>query len=54
MDLDKLIGQEITLIGTAKDAKGSAVIITSEKEVIYIKGLYSWSPELLNKHYRYS
>lgn len=50
MKLEKLIGQKITLIGTAKDAKGGAVIITTDKYVIYIKGLDFWSSELLDKH----
>ncbi len=50
MKLEKFIGQKITLIGTAKDAKGGAVIITTDTHVIYIKGLDFWSSELLDKH----
>jgi len=50
MKLEKFIGQKITLIGTAKDAKGGAVIITTDEHVIYIKGLDFWSSELLDKH----
>jgi len=46
---DKLIGKIITIIGIAKDAKGGALILISDKEAIYIKGLDSWSPDLLNK-----
>ncbi len=49
MDIEKLIGQKITLKGIAKDAKGGAVILTSEKVPIYIKGLDSWPPELFDK-----
>ena len=49
MDIEKLIGQKITIIGIAKDAKGGAVLLTSDKVPIYIKGLDSWSPELFNK-----
>ncbi|MFX1258106.1 MAG: hypothetical protein ACFFAN_09615 [Promethearchaeota archaeon] len=47
--MEKLIGQQITLLGTAKDAKGGAVLITTDNDVIYIKGLEFWSSELLNK-----
>ena len=49
MDIEKLIGQKITILGIAKDAKGGAVILTSEKVPIYIKGLDSWSQELYDK-----
>ena len=49
MDIEKFIGQKITIIGIAKDAKGGAVILTSEKVPIYIKGLDSWSSELFDK-----
>ncbi len=49
MDLEKLIGKKVTLHGTAKDAKGGAVIITPDEYVIYIKNLESWSPELEGK-----
>ncbi len=49
MDIEKLIGQKITIIGIAKDAKGGAVVLTPEKVAIYIKGLDSWSSELFDK-----
>lgn len=49
MDIEKLIDQKITLKGIAKDAKGGAVIFTSEKVPIYIRGLDSWPPELFDK-----
>jgi hypothetical protein len=49
MELEKLIGQKVTLRGTAKDAKGGAVLITSNGNVIYIQELESWSSELLDK-----
>ncbi len=48
MELEKLIGQKVTLLGTAKDAKGGAVLITTDGNVIYIKEFESWSPELLD------
>jgi len=49
MDIEKSIGQKITILGIAKDAKGGAVLLTSGKVAIYIKGLDSWPPELFNK-----
>jgi len=49
LELKKLIGQKVTLLGTAKDAKGGAVLITTDEHVIYIKGLDFWSSELLNE-----
>ena len=49
MDIEKSIGQKITILGIAKDAKGGAILLTSEKVPIYIKGLDSWSPELYDK-----
>ena len=48
MELEKLIGQKVTLRGIAKDAKGGAVLTTTEGSVIYIKELESWSSELLD------
>ena len=49
MDIEKSIGQKITILGIAKDAKGGAVLLTSNKEPIYIKGLDSWPTELFDK-----
>jgi len=49
MELEKLLGQKVTLLGTAKDAKGGAVLITANGDVIYLKELDSWSSELLDK-----
>jgi hypothetical protein len=49
MELKKLIGQNVNLNGTAKDAKGGAVLITPEGDVIYIKGLDSWPSDFLDK-----
>ncbi len=49
MELERLIGQKVSLLGTAKDAKGGAVLITTDENVIYIKGLESWSSELVDK-----
>ncbi|MHA2224792.1 MAG: hypothetical protein ACXAC8_06285 [Candidatus Hodarchaeales archaeon] len=46
--LEKNIGQTITLSGIAKEAKGGPVVITIDNNVIYVKGLDSWSPDLVN------
>lgn len=42
------LGKRITLHGTAKNAKGYAVLITKDRNVIYIKELPEWSSQLLN------
>ncbi len=47
--LDQVIGQEITLTGFAKVAKGGSILITEDNNAIYIKGLESWSLDLINK-----
>ena len=47
--VEKLIGQKIALLGTARNAKAGAVLITTDESVIYIKGLESWSPELVDQ-----
>jgi hypothetical protein len=44
-----MIGQEITLTGFAKVAKGGSVLLTQDNEVIYVKGVGFWSPDLINK-----
>ena len=49
MKIEKQIGQEVNLNGTAKDAKGGAVLLIPEGEVIYIKGLEFWPSEILDK-----
>lgn len=48
VNLEKMMGQTITLSGIAKIAKGGPVLITSNNDVIYIKGLGSWLPNLIN------
>ena len=47
--VEKVIGQKVTLSGTAKDAKAGAVLITTDETVIYIKELDSWAPELVDQ-----
>lgn len=47
IELERLIGQEVSLNGVARDAKGGAVLVIEETAPVYIKGLASWTPELL-------
>ncbi|MFX1258603.1 MAG: hypothetical protein ACFFAN_12130 [Promethearchaeota archaeon] len=49
IELEKLLGQRVSLVGTAKDAKGGAVLLISNEDPIYIKGLSFWSAELIDK-----
>ena len=42
-DLEQSLGKEITLHGTARDAKGGAVLLTDDNIPIYIKGLSTWT-----------
>ena len=46
MQLEKVLGQEVTLDGTARDAKGGAVLLTDDNIPIYIEGLDSWPPDI--------
>lgn len=46
MQLEKVIGQEVTIDGTARDAKGGAVVLTDDNIPIYIEGLDSWPPSI--------
>ena len=47
--LDQVIGQEITLTGFAKVAKGGTVLITEDNNVVYVKGSGYWPLDLINK-----
>ncbi|MBN1801458.1 MAG: hypothetical protein JW891_08130 [Candidatus Lokiarchaeota archaeon] len=49
MSLDSIVGREVTLRGHAKDAKAMGVLVTPEGSVIYMRGLPSWSSDLINK-----
>lgn len=50
IDLEKVLGQEVTLHGTARDAKGGAVLLTDNNIPVYIKGLASWTPSIEGSH----
>jgi hypothetical protein len=47
IELERLIGQEVTLNGIARDAKGGAVLVIERTAPVYIEGLAFWTPELL-------
>ncbi len=47
--LEKLLGKKVTLLGTARDAKGGAVLVTAQGEPIYIKNLDFWPQEIEGK-----
>lgn len=49
MSIKDLIGQEVKLKGVAKNAKGCAVLVTDNKEVVYVRDLLEWSDDILNK-----
>ncbi len=46
--LENHLEEVLTIKGTAKNAKGYAVLLTEEKAVIYIKKLPEWSEEILD------
>ena len=43
IQLEEELGKEVTLHGTARDAKGGAVLLTDENVPVYIKGLNTWT-----------
>jgi hypothetical protein len=45
----KLVGQQVTLAGTARDAAEGAVVLLSDRTPVYVKGLYSWADALDRK-----
>ena len=45
----KLVGQQVTLKGTARDAAEGAVVMLKDRTPVYVKGLYSWDDALDRK-----
>ncbi len=43
------MGKTVTLRGTARDAKGGAVLVLSSNEPIYVEALPSWPTGVLGK-----
>lgn len=48
--LHDLIDQNAHLSGRAENAKGGAVVILRNQEVIYVRNLPSWDDEIVGKH----
>ena len=47
--LHDLIDHNASLIGRAENAKGGAVVVLQNQEVMYIRSLYSWEDEVVGK-----
>jgi len=47
--LNDLIDQSAQFAGRAENAKGGAVVILQNQEVIYIRNLFSWDEETVGK-----
>jgi hypothetical protein len=45
----KLVGQQVTLKGTARDAAEGAVVMLKDRTPVYVKGLHSWDDSLDRK-----
>jgi hypothetical protein len=48
------VGRYVTLTGTARDAKGGAVLLTKNQEPVYIDDLASWPEKLHGKRVKVS
>ncbi len=46
---ENIMNKEVTLRGIAMDAKGGAVLILFEGEVIYLQNMDCWDDDMLNK-----
>ena len=49
MSIEDHLGKEVMMEGIAQNAKGGAVLITKDENVIYIKGLAEWSEDMLGE-----
>jgi hypothetical protein len=47
---EAMIGQRVTIRGTAGNAKAGAVVLTDVKEVIYVRNRQEWPDDLIGKH----
>lgn len=43
---------QVTITGTAKDAKAGAVVITSDNQVYYLDKLDAWNKDVVGKQVR--
>jgi hypothetical protein len=44
-----LVGQEVTLAGTARDAAEGAIVLLKDRTPVYVNGLFSWDGALDRK-----
>jgi hypothetical protein len=49
IDWSKLLDQEVSLRGTAENAKAGPLLMTSPGDPILITGLAQWDPEIVGK-----
>ncbi len=47
-----MMDQEVTLLGTARNAHAGALVVLSDRKTIYVLGLQSWPKELDRKQVR--
>ncbi len=45
----KLVGQQVTVSGIARDAAEGAVVLLKDRTPVYVKGLFSWDDSLDRK-----
>ena len=45
----KLVGQQVTIAGTARDAAEGAMVLLKDRTPVYVKGLFSWDDALDRK-----
>jgi hypothetical protein len=49
VDLEKAIGQRVSIKGVAHNAKVGAVILTEWDEVVYLRGIREWPERVIGK-----
>jgi len=49
-DSQSRLGQEVTLTGTARNAKAGAVVVLGGGEPVYLEGVAAWPPDLDGRH----
>ena|SRR5688572_961002 len=45
----KLVGQQVTIAGIARDAAEGAMVLLKDRTPVYVKGLFSWDDALDRK-----
>ena len=49
VDLEKALGQRVSIRGVAHNAKAGAVIVTDRDEVVYLGGIREWPEGVIGK-----